>query len=570
MPVGGDMEPGLNGNYIIMEWLQTLAVEHCAVQAIVVLSLICALGLALGKIKVAGVSLGVTFVFFVGIFAGHLGLSLDPQVLKYAENFGLVLFVYALGLQVGPGFFSSVAHGGVRLNLIGLGLALLTLVTAMALTFWLPVSLPDMMGLFCGATTNTPALGAVQQTLAQLGIPASTPALGCAVTYPLGVVGVILGIIFMRKIFVRPDEITPHSMQQLPKPKITEFEVTNPGICWKTRSDIAHVTNCRFVISRLWRNGDVSIPTSSTELQMHDHLLVTCAPDDVEALHIVFGQQDKTDWNAKDIDWNAVDRQLVSKPFIVTRRQINGKTLGSLRLRNLYGVNISRVYRSGMPLLATPDLRLQLGDKIIVVGEGKALDKIEPLLGNAVNVLDEPNLFAVFIGIVLGVALGMIPFHFPGISLPVRLGLAGGPIIMGILVGRFGPQLHMVTYTTASANLMLRAIGLALYLACLGIDSGAHFFETVFRSEGALWVAIGFFLTVVPTVAVGLVALKGFKIDFGTTSGMLCGSMANPMALDYANSTLPGDRASVAYATVYPLCMFARVILVQVAILCLI
>lgn len=553
-----------------MEWLQNLIIEQSAIQAIIVLSLICALGLALGKVKVAGVSLGVTFVFFVGILAGHLGLTVDTQILKYAENFGLVLFVYALGMQVGPGFFSSVAHGGIRLNLIGLSLALLTLLCAVGLSFLSPVSLADMMGLFCGATTNTPALGAVQQTLSQLGISASTPALGCAVTYPLGVVGVILGIIFMRKILIRPNEITSHSMQSLPKPKITEFEVTNPGICGKTVGDIGHFSNCHFVISRLWRDGNVSIPTSSTELQMNDHLLVTSAPDDVEGLHIVFGQQDQTDWNAKDIDWNAVDRQLVSKSFVVTRRQINGKTLGSLRLRNLYGVNISRVYRSGVPLLATPDLRLQLGDKIIVVGEGKALDKIEPLIGNAVTVLDEPNLFAVFVGIVLGIALGMIPFHFPGISLPVRLGLAGGPIIMGILIGKFGPQLHLVTYTTVSANLMLRAIGLSLYLACLGLDSGAHFFETVFRSEGLLWIGLGAFLTMVPTVLVGIVAVKGFKIDFGTASGMLCGSMANPMALDYANSTLPGDRASVAYATVYPLCMFARVILVQITILCLI
>ncbi len=553
-----------------MEWLQNLIIEHSAVQAIVVLSLTCALGLALGKIKVANISLGVTFVFFVGILAGHLGFSVDTQILKYAENFGLVLFVYALGLQVGPGFFSSVAHGGIRLNLIGVSLAFVTLLCAISLTFITPVTLPDMMGLFCGATTNTPALGAVQQTLSQLGIPASTPALGCAVTYPFGVIGVILGIIFMRKVFIKPNEVSPDCLRSLPKPKITEFKVTNPGIRGKTVAEIAHFSNCHFVISRLWRDGEVSIPTSSTELQMGDHLLVTSAPDDVEGLHIVFGQQDKTDWNAKDIDWNAVDRQLVSKPFIVTRRQINGKTLGSLRLRNLYGVNISRVYRSGLPLLATPDLRLQLGDKIIVVGEGKALDKIEPLIGNAVNVLDEPNLFAVFIGIVLGIALGMLPFHFPGISLPVRLGLAGGPIIMGILVGKFGPQLHLVTYTTVSANLMLRAIGLSLYLACLGLESGAHFFETVFRSEGLLWVGIGALLTVVPTVIVGLLTVKSFKVDFGTTAGMLCGSMANPMALDYANSTLPGDRASVAYATVYPLCMFTRVILVQIAILCLV
>lgn len=552
-----------------MDWINLLLIEHSSLQAIVIVSLICAIGMALGKVKIAGISLGVTFVFFIGIIAGHIGLSIDPAMLKYAENFGLVIFVYALGLQVGPGFFSSLAHGGVKLNVLGLSLALLTLITAIALTYVTPVSIPDMMGLFCGATTNTPALGAVQQTLSQLGIPSSTPALGCAVTYPLGVVGVIIAIIIMRKLFIKPNEISDAPIGSIPKPKITEFEVSNPGIYGKTIEEIARLSNCHFVISRLWHNGTVSIPTSSSQLEAGDRLLVVSTPDDVEALHIVFGEQDKTDWNATDIDWNAVDRQLVSQPFIVTRRQINGKTLGSLRLRNLYGVNISRVYRSGLALLATPDLRLQLGDKIIVVGEQKAIDKIEPMIGNTINVLNEPNLFAVFIGIVLGIALGSIPFHFPGIGVPISIGLAGGPIIMGILVGTFGPRLHMVTYTTTSANLMLRAIGLALYLACLGLESGAHFFETVFRSEGLLWILLGMLLTIVPVLILGLITVKVLKFDFGTTTGMLCGSMANPMALDYANSILPGDHQSIAYATVYPLSMFARVILVQIVILAL-
>lgn len=552
-----------------MDWINLLLIEHSSLQAIVIVSLICAIGMALGKVKIAGISLGVTFVFFIGIIAGHIGLSIDPAMLKYAENFGLVIFVYALGLQVGPGFFSSLAHGGVRLNVLGLSLALLTLITAIALTYVTPVSIPDMMGLFCGATTNTPALGAVQQTLSQLGIPSSTPALGCAVTYPLGVVGVIIAVIIMRKLFIKPNEISDAPIGSLPKPKITEFEVSNPGIYGKTIEEIARLSNCHFVISRLWHNGTVSIPTSSSRLEAGDRLLVVSTPDDVEALHIVFGEQDKTDWNANDIDWNTVDRQLVSQPFIVTRRQINGKTLGSLRLRNLYGVNISRVYRSGLALLATPDLRLQLGDKIIVVGEQKAIDKIEPMIGNTINVLNEPNLFAVFIGIVLGIALGSIPFHFPGIGVPISIGLAGGPIIMGILVGTFGPRLHMVTYTTTSANLMLRAIGLALYLACLGLESGAHFFETVFRSEGLLWILLGMLLTIVPVLILGLFTVKVLKFDFGTTTGMLCGSMANPMALDYANSILPGDHQSIAYATVYPLSMFARVILVQIVILAL-
>ncbi len=552
-----------------MDWINLLLIEHSSLQAIVIVSLICAIGMALGKVKIAGISLGVTFVFFIGIIAGHIGLSIDPAMLKYAENFGLVIFVYALGLQVGPGFFSSLAHGGVKLNVLGLSLALITLITAIALTYVTPVSIPDMMGLFCGATTNTPALGAVQQTLSQLGIPSSTPALGCAVTYPLGVVGVIIAVIIMRKLFIKPNEISDAPIGSLPKPKITEFEVSNPGIYGKTIEEIARLSNCHFVISRLWHNGTVSIPTSSSRLEAGDRLLVVSTPDDVEALHIVFGEQDKTDWNANEIDWYTVDRQLVSQPFIVTRRQINGKTLGSLRLRNLYGVNISRVYRSGLALLATPDLRLQLGDKIIVVGEQKAIDKIEPMIGNTINVLNEPNLFAVFIGIVLGIALGSIPFHFPGIGVPISIGLAGGPIIMGILVGTFGPRLHMVTYTTTSANLMLRAIGLALYLACLGLESGAHFFETVFRSEGLLWILLGMLLTIVPVLILGLFTVKVLKFDFGTTTGMLCGSMANPMALDYANSILPGDHQSIAYATVYPLSMFARVILVQIVILAL-
>lgn len=550
-----------------MDWVQSLLFEHSALQAVVVLCLICAIGMALGKVKVAGVSLGVTFVFFVGIIAGHLGIDVDDRMLAYAEDFGLVLFVYALGLQVGPGFFSSLAHGGVRLNALGVGLALLTIAVAVGITYITPVSLPNMMGVFCGATTNTPALGAVQQTLAQIGIPSDTPALGCAVAYPLGVVGVILAIVVMRKCFIRPAEISAAPLHELPKPKITEFEVTNGGIVGRTIEEVADFFHCHFVISRLWRNGAVSIPTSQTVLEAHDRLLVVSAPEDVEPLHVIFGEQDKTDWNDSGIDWDAVDRQLVSRRFIVTRRQLNGKTLGSLRLRNLYGVNISRVYRCGVPLLAEPDLRLQFGDKIVIVGEQKAIDKIEPLIGNTVNTLDEPNLFAVFIGIVLGVALGAIPFHFPGLGMPVSLGLAGGPIIMGILVGTFGSRFHMVTYTTASANLMLRAIGLSLYLACLGLSAGDGFFATVFRSEGLMWVGIGAFLTVVPVVIVGLVAVKCMRLDFGTVTGMLCGSMANPMALDYANTTLPGDRPSVAYATVYPISMFIRVILVQAVIL---
>ena len=323
----------------------------------------------------------------------------------------------------------------------------------------------------------------------------------------------------------------------------------------------------KFVISRLWRDGHVSIPTSDKILKEGDRLLVITAEKDALALTVLFGEQENTDWNKEDIDWNAIDSELISQRIVVTRPELNGKKLGALRLRNHYGINISRVYRSGVQLLATPGLILQLGDRLTVVGEAAAIQNVEKVLGNAVKSLKEPNLVVVFIGIVLGLALGAIPFSFPGVSTPVKLGLAGGPIIVGILLGTFGPRIHMITYTTRSANLMLRALGLSMYLACLGLDAGAHFFDTVFRPEGLLWIALGAGLTIVPTVLVGFVAFKMMKIDFGTVSGMLCGSMANPMALNYVNDTIPGDNPSVAYATVYPLCMFLRVIIAQVLLM---
>lgn len=553
-----------------MDWIQSIFLEHSPLQAVIVFSLISALGLALGKIKIFGISLGVTFVFFVGIIAGHFGLSVDANMLDYAESFGLVLFVYALGLQVGPGFFSSLAREGITLNMLALGLALVGLLFTVLLACITPVSLPDMMGIFCGATTNTPALGAVQQTLSQLNIPGGSAALGCAVTYPLGVVGVIMAMALMRKLFVKNSDIDCGEKADSHNTYIATFQIHNPAIYNKTVAQIARMSHMQFVISRLWHNERVSIPTSDTILLKGDRILVVSSEKDAEALVILFGEQEQTDWNSQEIDWNAIDSQLVSQRIIVTRPEINGKRLGSLRLRNHYGINISRVYRSGIPLLATRDLRLQLGDRLIVVGEQAAIDNVEKVLGNAVKMLNEPNLVAIFIGIVLGLVLGSIPFNLPGISIPVRLGLAGGPIIMGILVGTFGPRLHMITYTTRSANLMLRSIGLSLYLACLGLDAGAHFFETVCRPEGLLWVLLGFLLTIVPVIIFGLIALKIFKLDYGTITGMLCGSMANPMALNYANDTLPGDNPSVAYATVYPMSMFARVILVQIVLLFLV
>ena len=549
-----------------MDFINLLLINHSALQAIIVVALICALGLALGKIKIWGISLGVTFVFFVGIIAGHLGFTIEHETLNYIETAGLVLFVYALGLQVGPGFFSAFRSGGFTLNMLGILLVLTGTLFAIILGIVFDVNIPDIMGVMCGATTNTPALAALQQTLIQPGEQASTPALGCAVTYPLGVVGVILATIIMRKLFVKSSDIRQNSSNTKNKTYISAFKIQNPAIYNKNVKEVAQMSHLHFVISRLWRDGKVSIPTGDTKLTEGDKILVVTSVDEADALTLLFGVQEHEDWNAADIDWNAIDSQLISQRILVTRPEINGKRLGSLKLRNHYGINISRVYRAGVLLLADPDLRLQLGDRLTVVGEKAAVHNVEAVLGNAVKSLKEPNLISIFIGIILGLVIGAIPIPIPGMA-SVKLGYAGGPIIMGIIVGTFGPRLHMITYTTQSANLMLRSLGLSLYLACLGLDSGVHFFETVFRAEGAIWIALGFAITVIPVILIGLISLKQFKIDFGTSVGMLCGAMANPMALNYANDTLPGDNTSVAYATVYPLSMFARVIIVQIVVL---
>lgn len=550
-----------------MEWLNSLFFEHSALQAVVIMAIIIAAGLGLGKIRFWGISLGVTCVFFAGILAGHLGFSINPDMLNYAESFGLVLFVYELGLQVGPGFFSSFRQGGIQLNMLGFGVILLGTLMAILISKFGAIPMSDMVGILCGATTNTPALGAAQQTLKQLGEPTTGAALSCAITYPLGVVGVILAMIAVRKLFVRKQDIETAESEGNNQTYIATFKVRNPAIFDKNVKQIAEWSQRKFVISRLWREDKVSIPTSETILQENDRLLITTTDKDAAHLTILFGKQEPEDWNKQGIDWDALDNKLVSKDIVITRPSLNGKKLGSLRLRNTYAINISRVTRSGIRLLATPGLVLQLGDRLTIVGETKALQEVEKVLGNATNTLRDPNLAAIFIGIVLGLVLGSIPIAIPGISTPVKLGLAGGPIVIGILIGSFGPRFRLVTYTTRSANLMLRGIGLSLYLACLGLDAGAHFFETVMRPEGALWIGIGFAITFIPVVLMALFALRVSRLDFGSTCGMLCGSMANPMALNYANETLPGDNPAVSYATVYPLSMFSRVIIAQIILM---
>ncbi|WP_303026073.1 putative transporter [uncultured Parabacteroides sp.] len=537
-----------------MNWLQEAFLEPTMVQAVIIISLVSALGLYLGRIKIFGISLGITFVFFAGILAGHLGIVVNKDMLYFAQSFGLILFVYALGLQVGPGFFSSLKKGGVAMNMMGLGVILLGLIMTVGLHWTTGVSLANMVGLLCGAVTNTPALGAAQQALLQID-PANTKgvtdmALACAVAYPLGVVGVILAIIILRAMFA-------DKKQKDQQEKRDE----------KSIRDVMKLTDKHFVISRIWRNGKVSIPTSDTLLHHHDHLLIISVKSDVENIKVLFGEQENVDWNKADIDWNAIDSQLISRRIAVTRNRVNGVKLGSLRLRNLYGINITRVNRAGIDLLASPDLRLQIGDRLTIVGEANSVNTVGKILGDEIKRLNNPNLLAVFIGISLGMLLGALPITLPGMSTPVKLGIAGGPIIVGILMGAFGPRFHLTTYTTMSANLMLRQLGIIIYLAGLGIDSGAHFFETVFRAEGLLWIGLGFLLTIVPVLIVGFIASQFFKLDYAHNVGMLCGSMANPMALNYANTTVDGDEPSVSYATVYPLSMFIRVISAQLVLM---
>lgn len=552
-----------------MDWINSFLLEHSALQAVVVMAIIISAGLALGRIRVAGISLGVTFVFFTGILAGYLGLSIDPQMLNYAESFGLVLFVYALGLQVGPGFFSSFRKGGMRMNVVGLVLILLGTLLTVGMTVGFGYSIDEMTGVLCGATTNTPALAAAQQTLKQMGISADAAALGCAVTYPLGVVGVILAMITLRKFFVRPQDLEKRAEDSSEQTYIATFRIKNPGIFGHTIDEVQHVSPARFIISRLWHGKGLLRPTSDTVLKQDDRILVIATEKDVEALSVFFGEKENIDWN-HNVNWNKLDRQFVSRHIIVSRPEINGKKLGSLRLRNTFGITVSRVMRSGVKLLATPDLVLQLGDRLTAVGNAADIENAEKVIGNRVGSLNEPNLAVIFVGIFLGLALGTIPISFPGSSVPVKLGLAGGPILAGLLMGRFGPRLHMVTYTTRSANLMLRGIGLSMYLACLGLDAGKNFFDTLVGPQGLAWISLGFVITYLPVVIVGILSLRLFKFNFGETCGLLCGSMANPMALNYANDTMHDDSPAVSYATVYPLGMFLRVIIAQLLILLLI
>ena len=550
-----------------MDWLNNLFNIHSSIQTIVVVSLIIAGGLAFGKIKIMGISLGISFVFFVGILAGHMGFSVDSVVLDYVETFGLSMFVYCLGLHVGPNFFGSLRHEGMQQNVWSLIIIIAGTLFSLLLIPLTGINLPNMVGILCGATTNTPALGAATQALEHVGLPSGTVALATAVTYPLGVLGVIIAMVILRKCCVKPEHLTPQSNDNHDHTYIAQFEVVNPAVGHKRIADISHMTHLKFIISRIWRNSQVILPTGDTVLEPNDSLLVVTNREDEPAMEMLFGRRVNKDWNKDAIDWNHIDTQLESRILVLTRGELNGKRLGDLHLRNSYNVNVSRVIRGDLKLLATHDLRLQYGDRITVVGQHEDINHVETYFGNSIRVLNEPNIGSIFIGIIVGLAIGIIPIQLPGMESSVRLGIAGGPIIMGIIVGALGPKLKLNSYTTVSASLMLRKLGLSLYLACLGLDAGKHFFSTVVQPQGLIWVGVGFLVTVVPLLVVGLIALRLRKFDFGTLCGILCGSMANPMALGYANDTIQGDSPSISYASVYPLGMFLRVIIAQVLIM---
>lgn len=564
----------------MLDWLTDLFTEQTYIQAILVLSLICAVGLLCNNIKFKGVTLGVTFVFFAGILAGHFGLLIDPQMLAFAQNFGLILFVYALGMQVGPSFFPSLKKGGIRLNILAFAVLVIGTALTVAVSLVTDISLPVSLGLLTGAATNTPMLGAAQQALLQIHpddlATSNQMAMACAVGYPFGVIGVIASVIILKLLFQKDSgkRKTNHENETF----ITEFCISNPAIYGKTIREIMKDVSIRLVVSRVWKfkgkdvsdgikRGKVIIPTGDTVLEKGEHVLVLSKEWEVGAAEKLFGETVDKDWNNGDIDWNHLDGTLVSRHVFVTKPNLNGTKLGDLHLRNAFGVNITRVNRAGIDILPSGGLRLQLGDKLTVVGQENAISNMAEVLGNQAKELRNPNLFSMFFGLILGLILGSIPIAIPGMSVPIRLGIAGGPIIVGILMGAYGSRLHFTTYTTHSANLMLRQLGLTIYLAGLGLSAGPGFFETVFQPSGLVWIAVSIILTIVPVLLVGYVASRFCKTSYAANVGMLCGAMANPIALNYALSTVDDDAPSVAYATVYPVEMFLRVISAQMIIL---
>ena len=554
-----------------MDWITELIFGDSIGHSILLLSVIIAAGIQFGKIKIFGISLGITFVLFVGILLGHFGFTVNPDVLHFFKEFGLILFVYSIGMQVGPGFFSSFKQGGITLNLLACGIIFLGVATAIIIHFITGIPMSTMVGILSGAVTNTPGLGAAQQAYTDThGVPDNTIALGYAVAYPLGVVGIILAIVFIRYVFrinfdKENEQLEKEDAVHMNEVKPISLIVKNPAIFGKTVGELSNLLEHRdFVISRIWRDSDkhIDIVSSDTVLNENDKIFVITTETDAETIQTFIGES--IDMERKQ--WIRMESQFISRRILITKPSLNGKHLGQLQLRKLYGINITRINRAGVDLVAKPGLALQVGDRVNVVGTETAIANVEKVLGNSMKRLNEPNLITIFIGIALGIILGSIPISFPGIPQPVKLGLAGGPLIVAILISRFGYRYKLITYSTQSANLLLREVGITLFLACVGLGAGSGFVETIVNG-GYAWIGYGFIITIVPLLIIGCIGRYFFKVNYFTLMGLIAGSTTDPPALAYSNATAGNDAPSVGYATVYPLSMFLRVLAAQLLIL---
>ena len=551
-----------------MDWLESLLWDSTSVAHIVCLyAFVISVGVLLGKIKVFGVSLGVTFVLFTGILMGHFGFTGETHILHFIREFGLILFVFCIGLQVGPSFFSSFKKGGMTLNMLAVGIVVLNIVVALSIYFIAngQVELPMMIGILYGAVTNTPGLGAAQEALNQLHYTGDPIALGYACAYPLGVVGIIASIIAIRYIFrinlsKEEKELQSQESDMKHQPHMLHLEVRNESIDGKKLLQVKDFLGRPFVCSRIRHEGHVSIPSQDTEFHIGDQLFIVCSEEDAAAVTAFIGREIQVDWEKQDMP-------MVSRRILVTKSEINGKKLGSMHFRSMYGVNVTRVNRSGMDLFADPNLILQVGDRVMVVGQQDAVERVAGVLGNQLKRLDTPNIITIFVGIFLGILLGSLPIAFPGMPTPVKLGLAGGPLVVAILIGRFGHKLKLVTYTTMSANLMLREIGIVLFLASVSIEAGEHFVQTVVDGNGLYYVGYGFLITVIPLLIIGIIARLYCKVNYFTLMGLIAGSTTDPPALAYANQISGNDAPSVGYSTVYPLTMFLRILAGQMILL---
>ncbi|MDY3847331.1 MAG: putative transporter [Prevotella sp.] len=557
-----------------MEWLINLFVSPDSVAHIALLyAMVIAIGVYLGKIKFGGIALGVTFVLFAGIVAGHVGMTAPSNILTFIQDFGLILFVFMIGLQVGPGFFESFGKGGITLNMLSMATVVLNVGVMFACYYIFfdtndPVNLPMMVGTMYGAVTNTPGLGAANEALNSVFAEGTAPqiASGYACAYPLGVLGIIgatIAIRFICRISLTEEEKELEAAEAEDthvKPHQMHLQVTNSYLAGRTILQIHDFLNRDFVCSRLLHDGHVTIPNRDTILELGDQLFIVCAEADAEAIIAFIGPEIQ-------VAWEKTDQPMVSRRILVTKTSINGKTLGQMHFSSVYGVNVTRITRQGMDLFASPRLPLQVGDRVMVVGPEDLVNRVADVLGNSIKRLDAPNIATIFIGILVGIIFGSLPIAIPGMPVPMKLGIAGGPLIIAILIGRYGYKIKLVTYTTTSANMMLREIGLVLFLASVGIKAGAGFWDTVVQGDGLKYVYTGVFITVIPILIIGTLARLKYKFNYFTIMGMIAGTYTDPPALAYANQTCSKEAPALGYSTVYPLSMFLRILAAQLTIL---